>query len=94
MRTAYLLLTEFEVLAVSYEPNFSRSKGAFLKSEQKKKPRLRNLYTDQGNEFSKTYIIYFGSNREGRCQFKQTFKFSRPHREIQHVKLTSPCASI
>lgn len=37
MRTAYLLLTEFEVLAVSYEPNFSRSKGAFLKSEQKKK---------------------------------------------------------
>lgn len=36
MRTAYLLLTEFEVLAVSYEPNFSRSKGAFLKSEQKR----------------------------------------------------------
>ena len=94
MRTAHLLLTEFEVRAVSYEPNFFRSKGAFLKSEQKKKPRLRNLYTDQGNEFSKTYIIYFGSNREGRCQFKQTFKFSRRHREIQHVKLTSPCTPI
>lgn len=39
MRTAYLLLTEFEVLAVSYEPNFFRSKGAFLKSEQKKRKR-------------------------------------------------------
>lgn len=37
MRTAHLLLTEFEVRAVSYEPNFFRSKGAFLKSEQKKK---------------------------------------------------------
>ena len=39
MRTAYLLLTEFEVLAVSYEPNFFRSKGAFLKSEQNKRKR-------------------------------------------------------
>ena len=51
MRTAHLLLTEFEVRAVSYEPNFFRSKRAFLKSEQKKKTRLRNLYKDQGNEF-------------------------------------------
>ena len=52
MRTAHLLLTEFEVRAVSYEPNFFRSRGAFLKSEQKKKKtRLRNLYKDQENEF-------------------------------------------
>ena len=36
MRTAYLLLTEFDVRAISYEPNFFRSKGAFLISEPKK----------------------------------------------------------
>ena len=63
------------------------------KSERKKKGGSVTCSTDQ-NEVRKIFIIYLGSNKGGKSQFKQTFEFSRSYSEIQPSKLTNHSARI
>ena len=66
---------------------FGKARGPQIRAKKK-----NEVGKDQENEFRKIFIIYLGSNKGGKFQFKQTFEFSRSYSEIQPSKLTNHSA--
>lgn len=71
----YLLINQFNVHIVSYSENNMWAKGVGHKSDQNKTGSVTYSMNCK-KEVSKILIIYLGSNRGGRYQFKQTFESS------------------